>query len=114
MITYKSSTLIETIFILQKKQQKSQNFTCGLFYVYVSDHLTCFAILECPSKILKQTRPKVRVDNKASIQTSIQDLQNVNVNIYEDANTRSNFKTFLDIYKKPYGKDFPVQTQSRQ
>ena len=79
-----------------------------------TDHLPCFAILEYPSKIPKQPRPKVRVDNKARIQTFIQDLQNVNVNIYEDANTRSNFKTFLDIYKKPYGKNFPLQTQSRQ
>ena len=65
-------------------------------------------------KNTQTNQTKIRVDNKASIQTFIQDLQNVNVNIYEDANTRSNFKTFLDIYKKPYGKNFPLQTQSRQ
>ena len=114
-VTYKSSTLIDNIFILQKKTKKVQNLTTGIFYSDISDHLPCFAILEYPSKIPKQPRPKVRVYNKASTQNFIQDLQNVDWRpIYDDVNPSSSFKTFLDIYKNLYDKNFPLQTQSRK
>ena len=74
----------------------------------ISDHLPCFAILEYPSKI---SRPKVRVFNKASIQTFVQDLQHVNWRpIHEDVNPSSSFKIFLDIFKLLYDKNFPLQT----
>ena len=65
-ITYNSATLIDNIFLLQKKPKKDQHLTTGSFYSYITDHLPCFVLLEYPSKIPKKHRPKIRVYNEAS------------------------------------------------
>ena len=114
-VTYKSSTLIDNIFMLQRKPKKAQNLTSGLFYSDISDHLPCFAILEYPSKIPPKPRPKIRVYNDASVQNFNRDLQGVDWSpIYNDENPSTSFQTFLDIYKKLFDEHFPLQTQSRK
>ena len=76
-ITYKSSTLIDNILILQRKPKKAQNLTSGLFYSDISDHRACFAILKYPSEIPSKPRPKIRVNNDASVQNFNRDLQGI-------------------------------------
>ena len=114
-ITYKSSTLIDNIFVLQKKTKKFQNISSGSFYADITDHLPCFLIIDYPTKIPKQSRPKIRVYNELSKQNFITDLQKVDwSSVYNDENPDSSFKTFLDIYKNLHEKNFPLQTLSRK
>ena len=114
-ITYKSSTLIDNIFVLQRKTKKFQSVSSGLFYSDISDHLPCFYIQDYPLKIPKKTRPEVRVYNDLSKQKFITDLQTVDWSpVFNDDNPDSSFKTFLDTYKKLHDKHFPFQTLSRK
>ena len=113
-ITHKTSTLIDNIFVLQKKPKKIQNFTSGSFYSDISDHLPCFLLLEYPEKIPKQPRPKIRVYNEASQQKFIADLQQIDwAPIYKDENPDTAFNFFLNLYKQTFDKNFPLQTLSR-
>ena len=56
-ITYNSATLIDNIFVFQRKTKKFQNAISGSLYSDISDHLPCFAIIEYPSKIPTYPRP---------------------------------------------------------
>ena len=67
-VTYKSSTLIDNIFLLQRKSKKAQKIISGSFYSDITDNLPCFSVLQYPSKIRTQYRPKVRIHNEASKQ----------------------------------------------
>jgi hypothetical protein len=101
--------------VLQKKTKKFQNISSGSFYADITDHLPCFLIIDYPTKIPKQSRPKIRDDNELSKQNFITDLQKVDwSSVYNDENPDSSFKTFLDIYKKLHEKNFPLQTLSRK
>ena len=114
-ITHKTSTLIDNIFVLQRKPKKFQNFTSGSFYSDISDHLPCFLLLEYPEKIPKQPRPKIRVYNEASQQKFIADLQQIDwTPIYKDENPDTAFNSFLNLYKQTFDKNFPLQTLSRR
>ena len=95
-ITYKSATLIDNIFIFQRKVKKAQQLISGSFYSDITDHLPCFAILEYPSKIPKQTRPKIKIYNEASKENFLPDLKESNwSSVYADNNPNSKFQYFL-------------------
>ena len=114
-ITYKSATLIDNIFIFQRKAKKAQNIVSGSFYSDISDHLPCFAVLNYPSKIPRQTRPKIRVYNEASKQNFLRDLKQVDwTPVYVDNDPNSSFDKFYGTFKKLHNKHFPLQTLSRR
>ena len=68
-----------------------------------------------PSKILNQTRPKIRVYNESSKEGFINDLLKTNwAPVYKNEDPSLSFKIFHDTYKKLHDKHFPLQTLSRR
>ena len=81
----------------------------------MTDRLPCFFIINYPSKIPKQRRPKVRVYNKLSKQNCIRDLERVEWSpVYNDKNPNSSFKTFLDTCNELHDKNFPLETLAKK
>ena len=113
-ITYHTATLIDNIFIFQRKQKNAQTISSGSIYSAISDHLPCFLIIQYPTKIPKPHRPKVRVYNETNKQTFLNQLQQSDwTSVYNTDDTHSKFKIFYDRFTTLHNINFPLQTLSR-
>ena len=114
-ITYKTATLIDNVFLLQRKPKKGQNLITGSFYSDITDHLPNFVIVEYPQKIPAQPRPQIRVYNESSKKRFISDLQQVDwTPIYSEEDPNLSFEIFHNIYTNLHNKNFPLQVLSRR
>ena len=105
----------DNIFIFQRKVKQAQQLISGSFYSDITDHLLCFAILEYPSKIPKQTRPKIKIYNEARKENFLRDLKESNwSSVYADNNPNSSFNTFYNNYKKLHDKNVLLRTLSHR
>ena len=114
-ITYKSATLIDNIYIFQRKIKFSQSIISGNLYCDLSDHLPNFDILAYPEKMPPKTRPLIRVYNKKSTSTFSESLKKQNWDkVYEEKDPNKCFDNFYKTFKKIHDENFPLKKLSRK
>ena len=114
-ITYRSATLIDNIYLFQRKNKSNQKIISGNIYSDITDHLPNFALLTYPEKMPPKPRPLIRVYNKESIFLFTESLKRQNWDkVYQDDDLNKSFELFYSIFKKLHDKHFPLQKLSRK
>ena len=114
-ITYRSATLIDNIYLFQRKNKSNQKIISGNIYSDITDHLPNFALLTYPEKMPPKPRPLIRVYNKKSISSFTESLKQQNWDkVYQDDDPNRSFEIFYNIFKDLHDKHFPLQQLSRK
>ena len=114
-ITYRSATLIDNIYLFQRKNKFNQKIISGNIYSDITDHLPNFALLTYPEKMPPKPRPLIRVYNKKSISSFTESLKQQNWDkVYQDDDPNRSFEIFYNIFEDLHDKHFPPQQLSRK
>ena len=114
-ITYHSATLIDNIYVFQRKIKSHQSILSGNLYSDITDHLPNFALLSYPEKMPLKPRPLIRVYNKKSTSEFLDSLKQQNwEQVCQEKDLNRGFNQFYKRYKDLHDDKFPLKKLSRK